>query len=281
MSPDRLSPQDASFLHIEDDVSHMHIASVSIFEGPPPPFEEVVAMVDAKLDLVPRYRQRVQCGPVRAGPARVGRRPALQHRVPPAPHRPAGARGRARAAQAGRARHGPAAGPLQATLGDLGGRGPRGRSLGHAGQDPPRHGRRHLGHRSAGGDHGPEPRDRAARAPGRVGARAHPLERVARRRGAREHGALSLRAAARGAGADPRAAADARLRHGGDQRPGRAERARPPHAAVEPERAPGAAPALRLGDDVGRRHQAGAQGARRVVQRCRAGVASPTGSATC
>jgi diacylglycerol O-acyltransferase len=67
LSPDRLSPQDASFLHIEDDVSHMHIASVSIFEGPPPPFEEVVAMVDAKLDLVPRYRQRVKSVPFELG----------------------------------------------------------------------------------------------------------------------------------------------------------------------------------------------------------------------
>src|SRR6202050_3937920 len=67
MSPDRLSPQDASFLHIEDDVSHMHIASVGIFEGPPPPFEEVVAMVDAKLDLVPRYRQRVKTVPFELG----------------------------------------------------------------------------------------------------------------------------------------------------------------------------------------------------------------------
>ncbi len=67
MSPDRLSPQDASFLHLEDDVSHMHIASVSIFEGPPPPFEDVVAMVDAKLDLVPRYRQRVKTVPLELG----------------------------------------------------------------------------------------------------------------------------------------------------------------------------------------------------------------------
>ena len=34
MTMDRLSPLDASFLHIEDEVSHMHIASVAIFEGP-------------------------------------------------------------------------------------------------------------------------------------------------------------------------------------------------------------------------------------------------------
>jgi diacylglycerol O-acyltransferase len=67
MSPDRLSPQDASFLHVEDDVSHMHIASVALFEGPVPPFDEVVAMIQAKLDLVPRYRQRVQFVPFDLG----------------------------------------------------------------------------------------------------------------------------------------------------------------------------------------------------------------------
>ena len=33
---DRMSPQDASFLHVENDVNHMHIASVGIFEGPAP-----------------------------------------------------------------------------------------------------------------------------------------------------------------------------------------------------------------------------------------------------
>ncbi len=67
MGPDRLSPLDASFLHIEDHVSHMHIASVAIFEGPPPPFADIVDMVDAKLDLVPRYRQRVRFVPFELG----------------------------------------------------------------------------------------------------------------------------------------------------------------------------------------------------------------------
>jgi diacylglycerol O-acyltransferase len=67
MGPDRLSPQDASFLHIEDHVSHMHIASVAIFEGPPPPFADIVAMVDAKLELVPRYRQKVRTVPFELG----------------------------------------------------------------------------------------------------------------------------------------------------------------------------------------------------------------------
>ena len=37
MSTNTMSPLDASFLHIEDDSSHMHIGSVAIFEGPPLP----------------------------------------------------------------------------------------------------------------------------------------------------------------------------------------------------------------------------------------------------
>jgi WS/DGAT/MGAT family acyltransferase len=67
VSTDRLSPLDASFLHIEDDVSHMHIASVAIFEGPQPPFADIVSMVEAKLALVPRYRQVVKFVPFELG----------------------------------------------------------------------------------------------------------------------------------------------------------------------------------------------------------------------
>lgn len=61
---DRMSPVDASFLHIEDGINHMHIASVGVFEGPPPPYEEVLAMVAGKLPLVPRYRQKVRFVPM-------------------------------------------------------------------------------------------------------------------------------------------------------------------------------------------------------------------------
>ncbi len=57
---DRLSPLDASFLHIEDDVNLMHIGSVGIFEGPPPPFADLRSMLEGKIQLVPRYRQRVR-----------------------------------------------------------------------------------------------------------------------------------------------------------------------------------------------------------------------------
>jgi WS/DGAT/MGAT family acyltransferase len=64
---DRLSPLDASFLHIEDDVSHMHIAVVSIFEGPAPRYSDVVNLVRGKLPLVPRYRQVVRFVPLELG----------------------------------------------------------------------------------------------------------------------------------------------------------------------------------------------------------------------
>jgi WS/DGAT/MGAT family acyltransferase len=54
-----LSPLDSSFLAIEDGVSHMHIASIGIFEGPAPRYDDFVAMIAGKLHLVPRYRQIV------------------------------------------------------------------------------------------------------------------------------------------------------------------------------------------------------------------------------
>jgi diacylglycerol O-acyltransferase / wax synthase len=64
---DRLSPLDASFLHIEDDVNLMHIGSVGIFEGPPPAFDELRAMLAGKVPLVPRYRQRIREIPLTLG----------------------------------------------------------------------------------------------------------------------------------------------------------------------------------------------------------------------
>ncbi len=55
-----MSPIDSSFLHVENATTPMHIGGVSIFAGPPPPFEELRAMVAGKLALVPRYRQKVR-----------------------------------------------------------------------------------------------------------------------------------------------------------------------------------------------------------------------------
>jgi diacylglycerol O-acyltransferase len=63
----QLGTLDASFLEIEDSVSHMHIGSVAIFEGPPPRYEALRDMVLGKLALVPRYRQVVRRIPLGAG----------------------------------------------------------------------------------------------------------------------------------------------------------------------------------------------------------------------
>lgn len=67
MSFDRLTPLDASFLHVEDSVTHMHIGSVSIMEGPPPPYEQFRDGVAAKLPAVRRYRQVVRTVPLDLG----------------------------------------------------------------------------------------------------------------------------------------------------------------------------------------------------------------------
>ena len=63
----RMSAQDASFLHIESDESPMHVGGVSVFEGPPPPFDELLGLIGAKLALVPRYRQVVRFVPFALG----------------------------------------------------------------------------------------------------------------------------------------------------------------------------------------------------------------------
>lgn len=64
---DRMNPLDASFLHIEDGVNHMHIGSVSVFEGPTPDFDELRRRFVGKLHHVPRYRQRVRFVPLDLG----------------------------------------------------------------------------------------------------------------------------------------------------------------------------------------------------------------------
>ena len=56
---ERLSAVDASFLANETPTSHMHVGAVVIIEGPPPPFEEFLDGLRARLHLVPRYRQKL------------------------------------------------------------------------------------------------------------------------------------------------------------------------------------------------------------------------------
>ena len=56
---DRLSAVDASFLHQEREASHMHVGAIVILEGPPPTREEFAEHIEARLHLVPRYRQKL------------------------------------------------------------------------------------------------------------------------------------------------------------------------------------------------------------------------------
>jgi diacylglycerol O-acyltransferase len=64
---DRLSAIDASFLHQEGPVSHMHVGAVAVFEGPPPPFAEFLDSLRMRLHLVPRYRQKLAVPPAGTG----------------------------------------------------------------------------------------------------------------------------------------------------------------------------------------------------------------------
>jgi diacylglycerol O-acyltransferase / wax synthase len=67
MSSDRLTALDTSFLHLEDGSAHMHVASVALFEGPPPPYDEMLQAIERRLHLVPRYRQRLAFVPLQQG----------------------------------------------------------------------------------------------------------------------------------------------------------------------------------------------------------------------
>jgi WS/DGAT/MGAT family acyltransferase len=64
---DRLTALDASFLHQEGPSSHMHVGALARFEGPPPPFAEVLDSLRMRLHLVPRYRQRLHVPPAGTG----------------------------------------------------------------------------------------------------------------------------------------------------------------------------------------------------------------------
>jgi WS/DGAT/MGAT family acyltransferase len=64
---DRLTAVDASFLTNESSASHMHIGAILVFEGPPPKYVDLVEHVRGRLDLVPRFRQRLVVPPLEAG----------------------------------------------------------------------------------------------------------------------------------------------------------------------------------------------------------------------
>jgi diacylglycerol O-acyltransferase / wax synthase len=62
-----LSPLDALFLHTEDGISHMHIGSCGIFEGPAPTICEISELLQAKLHLLEHYRHRIRFVPMNLG----------------------------------------------------------------------------------------------------------------------------------------------------------------------------------------------------------------------
>jgi diacylglycerol O-acyltransferase len=64
---DRMSPQDAMFISVEDERNPMHIGNVSVFEGPAPSYGDLVRTVASHLASLPRYRQRVRFVPMGLG----------------------------------------------------------------------------------------------------------------------------------------------------------------------------------------------------------------------
>ena len=64
---DRLTGLDSSFLHLERGSAHMHVAGCAVFTGSAPPYDDLVEAIDARLQLVPRYRQRLAFVPLGQG----------------------------------------------------------------------------------------------------------------------------------------------------------------------------------------------------------------------
>jgi WS/DGAT/MGAT family acyltransferase len=66
---DRLNPLDAQFVDAEDEDRHtsMAIASIAVFEGPAPTYDELLTHLRGRLPLVPRYRQKLRKIPFRLG----------------------------------------------------------------------------------------------------------------------------------------------------------------------------------------------------------------------
>ncbi len=63
----RISALDASFLHLEKAGARLHVASVTVFDGPAPPYDELRELIESRLHLVPRFRQRLAHVPLHQG----------------------------------------------------------------------------------------------------------------------------------------------------------------------------------------------------------------------
>jgi diacylglycerol O-acyltransferase len=90
-NPDRLTGLDASFLALEKGGAHMHVGSVLVFQGDAPPYDDLVAQIERRLHLVPRYRQKLafpplaQARPVWVDDPHFNARYHVRHTALPAP----------------------------------------------------------------------------------------------------------------------------------------------------------------------------------------------------
>ncbi len=84
---DRLSGLDSSFLHLERDSAHMHVAACAVFKGTPPAHDELAGGDRVAAAPGPALPAAAGLRPARPGPARVGGRPPLQRRLPRPAHR--------------------------------------------------------------------------------------------------------------------------------------------------------------------------------------------------
>jgi diacylglycerol O-acyltransferase len=64
---ERLSVLDELFLHLEGPNTHMHVGAAVLFDGPPPSYEDILDGVQRKLQLVPRFRQKLMTVPLGLG----------------------------------------------------------------------------------------------------------------------------------------------------------------------------------------------------------------------
>ena len=162
--PERLSALDASFLAIESPLAPMHVGWVASFDPPadgPVTAEELIAHIavahGGRAPLPPEAGRRA----ARRPRPRVGRRPRLRSRAPPARGRPATSTpGRRGAVDAAR--------PRPPAVGDVG----LGRPADDHRQGPPLHGRRPRRGRAR--------QPAARRRPGRDGPRRRRMGPVAR-----------------------------------------------------------------------------------------------------
>ena len=68
-SSERLTALDASFLFGEDDAGLLSVGGIDLCSGPAPSYDEFAGLIERRLHLLPRYRQRLAMVPLELGEA--------------------------------------------------------------------------------------------------------------------------------------------------------------------------------------------------------------------